>query len=147
MPCAECGATFLDIANSCASRFAVLLGLDHSRQEPWGSRHGQAFAAFALQHPTNYPQSLDRAWAALFQIYVAQADPRYVFATLRATADHVVPRGWAVPPRPAEQVSAPTMTIADLADFAADAYPMHLDAWCRASLASWGLHFVGEVTS
>lgn len=24
--------------------------LDHSRQEPWGSRHGQVFAAFQLQH-------------------------------------------------------------------------------------------------
>ena len=138
MPCAECRATFLDTGDSCASRFAVLLGLDHSRQEPWGSRHGQAFAAFALQHPTVYPQSLDHAWASLFQIYVAQADPSYVFATLRAAAERGVPRAWAVPPRPAQRVSAPAVTIADLADFAADAYPLHLDTWCRASLASWG---------
>ena len=139
MPCAECGATFLDSGESCASRFAVLLALDHSRQEPWGSRHGQAFAAFALQHPAAYPQSLDHAWAALFQIYVAQGNPPYVFATLRAAADRAVPRAWAVPPRPALRVSVPAVTIADLADFAADTYPVHLDAWCRASLASWGL--------
>jgi hypothetical protein len=139
MPCAECGATFLDNSDSCTSRFAVLLGLDHSRQEPWGSRHGMAFAAFALQHPTIYPQSLDRAWVALFQIYVAEADPPYVFATLRAAADRVVPRGWVVPPRPAQRVTAPVVTIADLAVFAADAYPVRLDAWCRASLTSWGL--------
>ncbi len=139
IPCPECCAAFRDSEDSCASRFAVLLGLDHSRHEPWGSRHGQAFAAFALQHPAAYPQSLDHAWAALCQIYVAQADPRYVFATLRASADREVPPLWTVPPRPAQRLSAPSVTIADLTDFAADAYPTQLDAWCCASLASWGL--------
>jgi Family of unknown function (DUF5946) len=137
-PCPECGATFLHSGDSCTSRFAVLLSLDHSRQEPWGSRHGQAFAAFALQHPAIYPQSLDHAWAALVQIYAAQADPQHVFATLRG-ADSVAPRSWTIPPRPLQRRSVPAITIADLADFAADAYPMQLDAWCRASLASWGL--------
>jgi hypothetical protein len=33
---------------------------------------------------------------------------------------------------------APTVTIADLDDFAADTYPLRLDAWCRAGLEMWG---------
>lgn len=139
IPCPQCGATFLQVGDSCASRFEVLLSLDHSRQEPWGSRHGQAFAAFALQHPVIYPKSLDHAWAALYQIYATQADPTYVFTTLRAIGDSALPRSWTVPPRPAARRSMPTVTIADLADFGADAYALQLDAWCRASLATWGL--------
>jgi Family of unknown function (DUF5946) len=141
IPCPQCGATFLHEGDSCVSRFEVLLSLDHSRQQPWGNRHGQAFAAFALQHPAIYPQSLDHAWAALYQIYAAQADPAYVFTTLRAIGDSALPGSWTVPPRPTQRPSVPTVTIADLADFAADAYPGQLDAWCRASLVSWGLSF------
>src|ERR1051326_7998235 len=49
--CVECGAEYESDEDSCVARFDRLLALDHSRQEPWGSRHGQAFAAFALQHP------------------------------------------------------------------------------------------------
>jgi hypothetical protein len=47
--CPECGATYSEEGDSCAARFDQLLALDHSRREPWGSRHGQAYAAFALQ--------------------------------------------------------------------------------------------------
>ena len=135
--CPECGASYADAGDTCESRFALLLALDHSRQEPWGSRHGMAFAAFALQHPARFATSLDHAWAALFQIYAAHMDARYVFATLRANALKT-PQDWAVPPRPAAKVRLPTMTIADLADFAADTYPDNLDAWCRATLDAWG---------
>src|SRR5205823_8749822 len=59
--CAECGAMYIDEFDSCAARFETLLAVDHSRREPWGSRHGQAFAAFALQHPNTCSSSLDRA--------------------------------------------------------------------------------------
>jgi len=69
--CPECGATYSEEGDSCAARFDQLLALDHSRREPWGSRHGQAFAAFALQHPVIHEASLDRGWAALWRIYVA----------------------------------------------------------------------------
>jgi hypothetical protein len=110
------------------------LALDHSRQEPWGSRHGQAFAAFALQHPTTYASSLDQAWRALYRIYIAGDAPEHVFAALRARRSFDAD----TPQRPAHRVEMPTLTIAHLADFAGDTYPQRLDAWCRASLASWG---------
>jgi hypothetical protein len=135
--CPECGATFPSDPDSCESRFALLLALDHSRQEPWGSRHGQAFAAFALQHPRTYASSLDHAWLALYQIYAVAAEPAFVFAALRSSRGGL-PGAWTVPARPSKQVRAPNVTIADLGDFAAETYPMRLDAWCRASLSSWG---------
>jgi hypothetical protein len=136
--CAQCGAEYKDEDDSCSARFDRLLALDHSRQEPWGSRHGQAFAAFALQHPTTHASSLDHAWHALYRIYVAGEAPTRVFTALRArprrSFDHETP------PRPAQRVETPSVTIVHLADFAADTYSERLDDWCRASLASWGLH-------
>jgi hypothetical protein len=49
--CEQCGAFLGEPAVTCEERFANLLALDHSRQEPWGSRHGLAFSAYTLQHP------------------------------------------------------------------------------------------------
>jgi hypothetical protein len=46
-------------------------------------------------------------------------------------------RGAVVTPR-AARMTAPDVTIADLGDFAADAYASRLDAWCGAPLRSWG---------
>ncbi|MEZ4457026.1 MAG: DUF5946 family protein [Gemmatimonadales bacterium] len=134
--CAECGAEYRG-DDSCAVRFARLLALDHSRAEPWGSRHGQAFAAFALQHPERHAASLDHAWAVLHRIYVAGAPPA---ATFRAVIDGrgAIPAAWGTPPRPDRCRHAPTVTIADLGDFEAAAYRAGLDAWCRAALAAWG---------
>jgi hypothetical protein len=117
-------------------RFHHLLALDHSRREPWGSRHGQAFAAFALQHPETYAASLDRAWAALWRIYVAGEPPAHVFAALRDAGDRSVP---GVPRRPERRTTVAAVTIADLDDFAPATYPERLDAWCRAALAAWGV--------
>jgi hypothetical protein len=45
----------------------------------------------------------------------------------------------ATPQRPALQVGAPLVTITDLAGFAAETYAEWVDAWCRASLAAWGV--------
>ena len=133
--CAQCGAEYENENDSCSARFDRLLALDHSRQEPWGSRHGQAFAAFALQHPATYPSSLDHAWQALFCIYFRGHQPAYVFAALRARrfVDNDIPQ------RPDRRAEMPSVTIADLADFAADTYAERLDELCRASLAAWGL--------
>jgi hypothetical protein len=136
--CRECGAAYTEEGDSCAARFAVLLGLDHSRQEPWGSRHGQAFAAFALQHPSTYAASLDHAWAALYRIYAANDDPRHVFSALRAAGGRL-PREWVVPSRSVVWMRPPTMTIIDMGNFAADTYADQLDVWCRATLAAFGL--------
>jgi hypothetical protein len=135
--CPECGAVYDSEGDSCAARFDALLALDHSRREPWGSRHGQAFAAFALQHPVAHATSLDRAWAALHRIYAAGEPPARVFGALVARRGAMPPE-WRGPPRPPRAAALPTVTIADLADFAAASYPARLDAWCRASLVAWG---------
>lgn len=135
--CSECGARYSSTAESCAARFEALLALDHSRSEPWGSRHGQAFAAFALQHPLRFPDSLDLAWTALYRIYCLSDAPERVFAALRATRRRA-PDDAAVPPRPQQPIALPTVTIANLGGFAAEPYPAQLDAWCRATLRAWG---------
>ena len=136
--CADCGARYAKAEDTCVARFDALLALDHSREEPWGSRHGQAFAAFALQHPGRYASSLDRAWATLYRIYVTHQLPHRVFAALVALRG-AIPADWNVPVRPERPATAPAVTILDLADFAAQTYPARLDDWCRATLAAWGL--------
>jgi len=110
-----------------------------ARREPWGSRHGQAFAAFALQHPVTHEASVDRAWAALWRIYVAGESPARVFGGLVAHRGRIPPTDRNVPARPATRAIMPAVTIGDLADFSAETYPARLDAWCRATLESWGL--------
>ncbi len=134
--CPECGARYTSDDDSCSARFDTLLALDHSRQEPWGSRHGQAFAAFALEHPVRHADSLDTAWDLLYRIYRLHEPARAVIASLRQNTSQLR-RGPRVPPRPPTQVAAPRVTIADLADFAPSTYPTQLDAWCQAALASW----------
>jgi hypothetical protein len=121
-----------------------LLALDHSRQEPWGSRHGQAFAAFALQHPERFAGSLDHAWTALHRIYLAGDRPPLVFERLRSKRQSALAR-WNVPPRSEHPIAGPSVTIADLVDFEAGTYAERLDDWCRASLAMWGA--TAKVTS
>jgi hypothetical protein len=135
--CPECGASYRVDGDSCAARFEQLLALDHSRQEPWGSRHGQAFAAFALQHPAKFGSSLDHAWAALYRIYLAGDRPSFVFDQLRSKRREAL-AAWSVPARPERPVATPSVTIADLGDFDAEAYADILDEWSRASLAMWG---------
>ena len=134
--CSECGAMYALVSDGCSARFERLLALDHSRQEPWGSRHGQAFAAFALQHPLVYASSLDLAWLALHRIYVMGDSPARVFGALRAAGGGRV--SWDAPARPAQRRRMPVITIADLGDFASATYPERLDDWCRESLDTWG---------
>jgi hypothetical protein len=136
--CPECGARYAGEGDGCMVRFELLLALDHSRLEPWGSRHGQAFAVFALQHPSAYPASLDAAWDSLYRIYVAGEAAGHVFRAAVQRAGRL-PLDGAVPPRPARCAGQPSITIADLGDFAADSYAADLDAWCRATLTAWGL--------
>lgn len=133
--CPECFARYATASDSCASRFEQLLALDHSRVEPWGSRHGQAFAAFALQHPMRHRASLDAAWTLLNHIYLLGEPVTVVTASLRRSVGKGADER--VPPRSA-RMTAPEMTIADLGDFAAETYASRLDAWCRATLRSWG---------
>jgi hypothetical protein len=134
--CPECGARYTTAGDSCDARFSALLALDHSRHEPWGSRHGQAFAALALEHPIRHATSLEAAWNLLYRIYRLHEPTHAVVASLRQTAGRPRPNT-GVPPRSPTQVAAPQITIADLSDFAESTYPAQLDAWCRAALASW----------
>jgi hypothetical protein len=125
----------------CAERFAILLALDHSRQEPWGSRHGLAFAAYTLQHPASQSrEALERCWLMLCRVYVAGDDRMDVARGLRAFGGRS-PTHWSAPPFPKPEAlpSHFETTIADLGTFGADEYAARLDAWCRAALAGWGL--------
>ena len=133
MQCPECGATVLGQDDSCARRFDALLALDHSRREPWGSRHGQAFAAFALQHPQNHARSLDAAWDLLYRIYCLGEPVARAVAARRANPDAAP-----VVTRPTVRTGDFTVTIADLGEFDAADYPAALDEWCRAILSAWG---------
>jgi hypothetical protein len=137
MECSECGARYSSDMDSCAARFDQLLALDHSRREPWGSRHGQAFAAFALQHPIQHRASIDSAWTALYRIYCLDQAPARVFGALRAAKGRVVSDP-DVPARSPAPVNRPAITIADLGDFSATDYARRLDEWCRATLRAWG---------
>lgn len=134
MHCPDCGATFPDPDDSCARRFDVLLALDHSRREPWGSRHGQAFAAFALQHPQTHARSLGAAWDLLYRIYCVGEPIARAVAARRAN-----PAAAPIAPRPGSRVGGFTFTIADLGEFDASRYPGALDEWCRATLSAWGV--------
>lgn len=135
--CPECSAHYESDADSCAARFDELLALDHSRREPWGSRHGLAFAAYALQHPVLHSASLDAAWSGLYRVYCLGEPVFDVFAALRGAKGRVAGR-IGVPRRPSVPAFAPTMTIADMGDFAAATYAERLEEWCRASLRAWG---------
>jgi len=134
--CPECGAHYSSETDTCETRFHALLALDHSRQEPWGSRHGQAFAAYALQHPSAFPASLDAAWSALYRIYCFGELAADVFASVRE--GRAMNANSRVPVRRSQPVAQPRVTIIDLGDFAASTYASRLDAWCRATLVAWG---------
>jgi hypothetical protein len=137
-PCPQCGAIFSDSGVSCADRFATLLALDHSRREPWGSRHGLAFAAYTLQHPEGIPdERLERCWAALHRVYVAGDGYARVFEALRQRPPARL-ADWGVPPLPSIPVRPHySVTLADLGDFDAQHYAADLERWCHAVLSAW----------
>ena len=138
-PCAQCGATFADATQNCEERFDTLLALDHSRVQPWGSRHGLAFSTFALQHPLGRsPAQLAAAWVMLYRVWVEGDNRAKLAAAMRARPDQP-PSEWGVPPLPPVPPSGTTyaVTIADLGGFDAETYPEKLEEWGRATLAAW----------
>lgn len=136
--CSGCGASYEIQGDSCDARFNNLLALDHSRQEPWGSRHGIAFAVFALQHPGRFPEgTLDRSWQILYRVYVSGDEPARVIGAARRAQS--VPLDWKLPPVPAIPSGYPAITIADLGEFAAEKYVALLDAWARGTMTWWGV--------
>ena len=130
--CPECGARYDAVDDSCQARFEALLALDHSRREPWGSRHALAFAAFAVQHPSRFPaHSVTRARELLERVFLRHEPLDAVVRDYRAR-----PRDQPTPQASNLQRggSGFAVTIADLGDFAADTYPALLERWCLASL-------------
>lgn len=135
--CPDCGADCPAQGDDCQGRFDALLALDHSRQEPWGSRHALAFSAFALQHASRYGSDVrQRAWTFLCAVFVRGDDRVAVARALRA-AGRDTP-DWGLPPlRPDTPTPPFEMTIADLGAFDAQSYADLLDRWCRATIAAW----------
>lgn len=135
--CDECGAQYSVPGDSCQARFDQLLALDHSRQEPWGSRHGLAFATFALQHPQRFCSATVAQAREMIARVVLDGEPlARVVAELRAR-----PRPSSPPPPPAARPRVPTpfaVTIADLGAFDADTYRAALERWARAALGAPG---------
>ena len=123
--------------DSCAARFDELLALDHSRTEPWGSRHALAFSVFALQHANRFDRKvLQRSWTLLYNVFERGLDPRLITTALRRLGNREP--NWDSPSLPNE-VPAPlfAVTIADLGAFGAATYPEMLERWCRATLTHW----------
>jgi Family of unknown function (DUF5946) len=138
-PCAQCGALFTDSAASCAERFDVLLALDHSRLQPWGSRHGLAFSTFALQHPEGRtPAQLAACWTMLYRVWIKGDNRAKLAAAMRARQD-MSPEEWGVPSLPPVPAAGTryAVTIADLGEFNEETYAAKLEEWGRATLASW----------
>ena len=135
--CPDCGASYDAHGDDCQVRFDTLLALDHSRREPWGSRHGLAFSAFALQHASRYDRDvLERAWTFLCAVFVRGDDRAAVGRALRA-AGRDTP-DWGLAPLPAAAPAPPfDMTITDLGAFDAHSYADQLDRWCRSTIAAW----------
>ena len=141
--CPACGASYVAPGDTCAARFDALLALDHSRTEPWGSRHGIAFAAYALQHPDRVgPAVALRAFDTLDRVYRLGEPMRHVIHDMRAAAtgaQTTAPLRTSLPPR----VAPATVTISALGEFAAATYAADLDAWCLATLESYGRYAAG----
>jgi hypothetical protein len=137
--CRQCGAQFADPAQRCEERFDTLLALDHSRLQPWGSRHGLAFSTFAMQHPNGRSAAqLEACWIMLHRVWIDGDNRAKLAAAMRARPD-MPPVDWGVPPLP-EPPPAGTpyaVTIADLGEFDADTYVGKLEDWGRATLAAW----------
>lgn len=147
--CAKCGAIYPN-EESCANRFDVLLALDHSRQQPWGSRHGIAFAVYTLQHSDGIAEvTLQNCWLMLNRVYEAGDDRGDVVKGLRAKyrgkqdnsynkTNASLSATWSGASLP--ERNPPThfeTTIVDLGEFSSDTYPDLLDAWCLATLRAW----------
>lgn len=136
--CAQCGATFDGDSQSCEEQFDKLLALDHSRVQPWGSRHGLAFSTFALQHPAGRGAAqLTACWIMLYRVWIKGDNRARLAAALRQRQD-LPPSEWDVPPLPPPPAgSRYAVTIADLGEFDAETYVAKLEEWGRATLAAW----------
>jgi hypothetical protein len=138
-PCPQCGAVFTGAAQTCEEQFDKLLALDHSRVQPWGSRHGLAFSTFALQHPAGRtPAQLAACWVMLYRVWVKGDNRAKLAASMRAQ-QNLTPEEWGIPSVPPVPPAGTryAVTIADLGEFDAETYPERLEEWGGATLAVW----------
>ena len=138
-PCPQCGALFADATASCEEQFDKLLALDHSRVQPWGSRHGLAFSTFAMQHPDGRTAAqLTACWITLYRVWIEGDNRAKLAASMRSRQD-LPPSEWGVPPLPAVPAALTryAVTIAELGEFDSERYPEKLEEWGRATLAAW----------
>ena len=78
MICQECGAVLGADGDDCQRRSTPSLP-SITPAQPWGSRHGRAFSAFALQHPNRFPLDVpERAWILLYSVYIQISAPSSV---------------------------------------------------------------------
>ena len=148
--CRQCGGNVPE-GETCADRFNVLLALDHSRQEPWGSRHGLAFAAYTLQHSAGIGSNvLENSWLMLSRVFEHGDDRQVVVKGIRATYrgrhettysrdNRISQEAWQASTLPVRKAPPNifTVTIADLGEFPAHLYAAQLDAWCLATMNAW----------
>jgi len=134
--CRQCGG--LGGETACRERFDALLALDHSRQDPWGPRHGLAVAVYTLQHPAGVGRErLERSWLIAHRCVVSGDD---AWRLARALASRVRVRlsDWGVPGLPTMPGSGSyRVTIQDLGDFGSSGYPDDLMSWARATIDRW----------
>jgi len=138
-PCTQCGAKFEGDERSCEEQFDRLLALDHSRVQPFGSRHGLAFSTFALQHPDGRDEAqLTACWIMLYRVWVKGDNRAKLAAAMRERRDTPTSE-WDVPPLPAPPPPGTryAVTIADFGEFDAETYVAKLEEWGRATLAAW----------
>src|SRR5690606_8520575 len=97
------------------------------------SRHGVAFAVFALQHPRSHSDAT-RAFARemLRRVYLESEPPERVVADFRERK--LSPRMSVPAAEVPKKVGHFDVTIADLGDFAAEEYPSALARWALATL-------------
>ncbi|HEX6316464.1 MAG TPA: DUF5946 family protein [Gemmatimonadaceae bacterium] len=135
--CSQCGAAYASPEESCARRFEALIALDHSRQDPWGSRHGSAFAVYTLQHAKGQSrQSLERCWALLYRVWILGEPESLVTQSFRSPTARI--ESSRIPPFPEVTLRRFRVTIADLGGFSPEDYAQRLEAWCRATLEAFG---------
>lgn len=138
-PCPQCGALLADATASCEEQFDELLALDHSRVQPWGSRHGLAFSTFAMQHPDGRTVAqLTACWIMLYRVWIESDNRAKLAASMRSRQD-LPPSEWGVPPLPAVPAAGTryAVTIAELGEFDSETYAKKLEEWGRATLAAW----------
>lgn len=144
--CAECGMSA--DSQSCDELFDILLGLDHSREEPWGPLHGASVACYLFQHPSRLPADGGVTAWAMMQGYLEgglEAMNRIVGQARRGNS-HRVNNGpvRAVPGMEPPKRDTPPIhfdvTISDIAvdgTFPADGFADRVKTWAAATVGAW----------